>query len=177
LAGDKARRVVYYVASSLDGYIAGPGESLDWLGGVDDGGGGDYGHREFYDSIDTVIMGRRSWEIARAFEASPYADKRRVVFSRSKVSGDAEWSDDPVGTTRRLVRDPGRNIWLMGGGIIAGLLASEGLLDEMIDTVHPVILGSGVPLFAGVTRRIDMRLITSRTWKNGLWQGTYAVEV
>ncbi len=170
------RRVVLYIAASLDGFIARKDGSIDWLPPVDPEGE-DYGYREFYDSIDTVLMGRKTWEQSRGFEEEPFKGKRVVVFTRRKRPNDkgVEFVSDLAGFTRGLRSAPGRDIWLVGGSEVISSLMNAGLVEEIILTVIPVILGAGIPLFEGIRNEIRLELSKSMKYGNGLVQLRYFV--
>ncbi|SES37231.1 dihydrofolate reductase family protein [Psychrobacillus sp. OK032] len=144
------RKVVLFIATSLDGYIATENDSLDWLFKVE--GEGDNGYSEFYDTVDTVIMGRRTydWVMEQEMESFPYEGKECYVFSRT-VSQENEnvqfFSRDVVDFTNQLKNKEGKNIWVMGGGDLLHSFIKNKLVDEMIVTVSPVIIGKGIPLF------------------------------
>ncbi len=174
------RPLIYYAATSLDGFIAGPNDEIDWL--FTDG---DYGFREFFDSLDTIITGRKTWDISKTFEEIPFKDKDIVVFSRSGCeihSRSKENSldklgqiNDPVDLTKRLLAMKGSNIWLLGGGDIAGQLANAGLISDLVVSIHPIFIGSGIPLFAGLDKRLRLELLKCEPFPSGLLQITYKV--
>jgi dihydrofolate reductase len=165
-----SRALTYFVASSLDGYIAGPKGEIDWL--FTDG---DYGFKAFFDSIDTVITGRKTWEVAKSFEENPFAGKQIVVFSRNEGSEQVIYSSDPVAATSELLRHPGQGIWLLGGGEIAALLAEAGLVTDIIVTIHPTVLGEGIPLFKDLGSRLSLEIISTGFFPSGLVQIHYKV--
>lgn len=171
------RKVALYIAASLDGFIARENGAIDWLPPVDPEGE-DYGYREFYDSIDTVLVGRKTWEQSRGFEEEPFKGKRVVVFTRREGTMGAEGAEfvsNPVVFTQGLRRLPGKDIWLVGGSEIVSVLMTAGLVDEVILTVIPVVLGRGIPLFQGI--RDDARLSLSGVVKygDGLVQLRYSI--
>jgi dihydrofolate reductase len=164
------RKVKLFIASSLDCYIARSDGRVDWL--FTDG---DYGYAKFYDSIDTAIMGRKTYETALKFEEQPYKDKKCYVFTRSPGERyrNVEFSSDVVGVTRDLVSSEGKkDIWLVGGAEINSILLDAGLVHEIIVAVHPTILGSGIPMFNKV-KQADMKLLDLVRYDNGLLQMRY----
>jgi dihydrofolate reductase len=169
-----SRRVVFYVASSLDGFIAGENGELDWL--FDPYA---HGYEFFYEDVDTVIMGRKTYDSARDFEDSPYSSKRGYVFTRTAKPAPYEGmeftTEDPVALTRRLREEDGGMIWLVGGREISELLLEAGLVDELIISVHPKILVKGVPLIASKNAATDLKLVTYEVFKSGLVQLRYEV--
>ena len=144
------RKLVLFIAASLDGYIAEKDDSLDWLYKVE--GEGDNGYSEFYETIDTVLMGRRTydWILKNVTGDFPYKDKECYVFSRSlnKDNEDVEFvKDDVVHFTNTLKHQEGKNIWIVGGGELLHSFLKEKLIDELILTVAPTLIGNGIPLF------------------------------
>ena len=133
------RRLKLYTAVSLDGYIAGPNGEIDWL---DVGGDLDYGYAEFYESIDTTLMGSLTYRVALSVPDFPYPDKTNYVFTRSPSQPDTEHvrfvSGDIAGFVRSLKEEPGEGIWLVGGGQINTIMLNAGLIDEVSpDAVPP----------------------------------------
>lgn len=156
------RKVVLFIAASLDGYIATQDESLDWLEKA--AGEGDNGFSAFYDTVDTVIMGSRTydWVIRQDLKEFPYKGKTCYVFTRSKrkETDDVTFVNDDVRSfVSRLKKQPGRNIWLVGGGELVHAFLQENLVDELIVTVAPSLLGKGIPLFPEGDYRLDLSLI------------------
>lgn len=165
------RKVKLFIASSLDGYIARTDGSVDWLFTDDD-----YAYAKFYASIDTVIMGRKTFDTALKFEKQPYKDKKSYVFTRRPPNQEfynVEFVSNVIGITRRLVHsDNNKDIWLVGGAEINSILVKAGLIHEIIIAIHPTILGSGIPLFKGVGQ-VDMKVIDLAKYGNGLLQVRY----
>ena len=126
-----SRRVVLYVANSLDGYIAREDGSVDWL--FDPYA---HGYEFFYEDVDTVIMGRKTYDQALSFEEAPYSSKRAIVFSRSAkpspYAGLEFTAESPQDVVRRLKEEDGGMIWLVGGREISELLIANELVDELI---------------------------------------------
>lgn len=120
------RKIVLFIASSLDGYIAREDGGIGWLSAD-----ADYGCQKFCGSIDTVLAGRKTYEQAEGFEEYPFAGKRVCVFTRQtglKGDGKAEFVSGPVEFAKRLVEDPGKDIWLVGGGKVASVFLENGLI-------------------------------------------------
>jgi dihydrofolate reductase len=166
------RKLVLYSAASLDGYIAGPNDEIDWLFS-----GGDYGYAAFYNSIDTTISGYKTYKLALTFGSFPYPDKTNYVISSHhlhKENTPVEFiSEDPVGFVRALKGKPGKDIWLAGGGQINSLMLNAHLIDEMIISIHPIILGKGIALFSGSPGRSNFDLTNTISYPDGLLQATY----
>ncbi|MHB1405002.1 MAG: dihydrofolate reductase family protein [Desulfitobacteriaceae bacterium] len=143
------RKVILFIATSLDGYIATESGDINWLNSVQ--GEGDNGLAEFYKTIDTVIMGKTTYDhVLTLVEDFPHSDRKCYVFSNSKTGNDkyVEFiKGDVVKFTRNLQYQNGINIWLVGGAGLLNQFLKENLIDEFIITVAPVVLGNGIPLF------------------------------
>jgi dihydrofolate reductase len=163
------RDISYFVASSLDGFIAGPNGETDWLASD-----GDYGYTEFYRSIDTVVMGRKTFELSLSFPEYPYSGKTAHVFTHRtrlpKRPGVIAVKQPPDAYLAELKQKDGGTIWFVGGGELGGALMEAGVIDELVLTVHPVTLGRGIPLFRPHDRRTAWRVAALRSWPNGLVQ-------
>ncbi|MCX6954385.1 MAG: dihydrofolate reductase family protein [Verrucomicrobia bacterium] len=172
------RKVSLYIASSLDGYIARKDGAIDWLPPITPAE--DYGYGAFFSRIDTVLLGRKTYELSLTFSGQPYEGRRCVVFTHTPLKWrdpHAEFvSDDIAGFVRALRAEPGRDIWLVGGAeIVAACLAGR-VVDEIILTVVPVLLGEGIPLFPpGAWGDQQLRLRDTRGFSTGLVQMTYDV--
>ena len=166
------RKVKLYTAASLDGLIAGPNGELDWLGAA--GGADDYGYQEFYDSIDTTLMGHATYKVTVGFGDLPSRDKANYVFTRGPLPAPSEHgefiSGDITGFVRSLRERPGRDIWLVGGGQINTVLLNAGLIDEMVLTLFPTTLGGGTPLFAPGANRARFTTVSCRSYPGGVIQ-------
>lgn len=169
------RRVRYNVASSLDGYIAGPRGEFDWIPmdpAVD--------FAALFAKVDTVLVGRRTYESVLRGGAAPWAPSMRVyLFSRTMPAGTHRGvtlvSDDAAGTVAALRGESGDGeIWLFGGGELFRTLAVAGQVDAVEVTVAPVLLGAGVPLFPSAEKRIPLALTGTRTYPSGLVTLSYA---
>ena len=172
------RKVTFGGANSLDNYIARPDHAVDWLL---------WGKEaaaimtDYWKTIDTVLMGRKTYEVAvrSGKGGAAYLGMKTYVFSRTLAEG----SDDGVaiirGDAAEFVRDlkaqEGKDICLMGGGELARSLFEAGLIDEIGFNIHPVLLGSGIPLFHPMSRQIDLELLDCRGFKNGCVYVTYRV--
>lgn len=169
------RRLVYSVAASLDGFIAGPDGSFDWIPHDPE-----IDFATLFDRFDTLVMGRRTWEVMKAAGPDPMPDKGKVVVSRTMTVEDAPGArlfGDPVKAIATLRNEPGKDLWLFGGGILCGAMIDAGLVDEVQVAVAPVVLGSGLPLVAGASRRERLRLKGQRTYgTSGIVLLSYDVE-
>lgn len=156
------RNLVLYIATSLDGYIAKENHSLEWL--FKSEGEGDNGYTEFYETIDTVLIGRKTYEQILILDDGnfPYKDEKCYVFSKS-ISGKNQHVDfvnaDIVSFTNELKKQKGKDIWIVGGGDLLQGFLKENLVDEIIITIAPTIIGKGIPLFQEVDIEIDYSLV------------------
>ncbi len=162
--------MILFIASSLDGFIAGPRGEIDWL--FHDA---DYGYRSFFASIDTVLMGRKTYDLSRSFGDWPYPKKTVFVFSRKKQAPDPRvlFAKNPVATARKILRKKGKNVWIVGGSQIVTEFLNAGLVHEIVLSIHPLVLGKGIPLFSKIEKRHGFRLQKARGFPSGLVQLTY----
>jgi dihydrofolate reductase len=169
------RSLVAYIASSLDGYIAGPGDNLDFLSAVQTEGE-DYGYAAFLSTVDTVLMGRRTYDWVTERVEFPHSDKTSYIWTRASQPsrGNLHFYGGDLGT---LVRDlkarPGKNIFCDGGAQLFGALLQADLIDELILSVVPVLLGSGIRLFPESPEPKNLRLSSARPYPSGLVQMHY----
>lgn len=167
-----------FIATSLDGYIARKDGGLDWLPGFEPDE--DYGYHEFISSVDALIMGRNSFEEVVTFEQWPYSKKVIVLTSRplglpahlsDKV---AIMSGPPANIIGRLSKQDLQHFYIDGGKTIQKFMRS-GLIDEIIITQIPIILGEGIPLFGPVEDDIKLELAFAKSFENGFVQYKYEV--
>lgn len=161
------RKIVLFIAQSLDGYIAAKGDSLEWLFRVE--GEGDNGFSEFFETVDTVIMGKRTydWIMNQENGQFPYQTKDCYVFSRSDLHDTDHVkfvNEDSVTFTDHLKKEEGKNIWMVGGGDLLQMFLKEKLVDELIMTVAPTIIGEGIPLFKTGDYELELSLKGTRTF-------------
>lgn len=167
------RKVKLFIATSLDGYIARADGDIDWL--FTDA---DYNYSAFYDSVDTVVMGRKTYDLALSFGEYPYTGKAAFVFSRTRSGADDHAtfvSGAPAALVERLRAAPGRDIWLVGGGELTRDFAEADLIDELVISIHPRLIGRGIPLFPAWRRDGDVALemVESQSFPSGLVQIRY----
>ena len=156
------KKVSLYVAASLDGFIARPDGAVDWLP-VPVPGGEDYGYAAFLDTVDTLLIGRKTYDQLPTFGPWPYGGRRCIVFSATRGGtrdAHAEFLDcDIAACVRELKAGPGDGvIWLVGGAEIIAACLAGGVVDEIILTTVPVLLGEGIRLFP---RRTSLVLQTA----------------
>jgi len=173
------RRVVVHIAASADGYIAGPAGEIDWLTSRP-APKGFYGMEDFVKTIDTKVLGRRTFDLSRRMGAPFGAKDRTIVFSRRPPPADAppgvEFASDDVGEfVRRLRQQPGRDVWLMGGGDLIASFLDANAIDEFVLSVVPVFIGDGIPLIARRHRHVPLRLLSTERFEDGLVQLRYAI--
>jgi len=173
------RKVTFGVANSLDNYIARKDGALDWILGGEEAASL---LTELWKTIDAVVMGRKTYEPAlnSGTPFPTYPGVKNYVLSRKlKESSDKNVEiirEDAVKFVRKLKTEEGKDIFIMGGGLLAKPLFEANLIDEVGVTIHPVLLGSGIPLFHQMSRQIDLELIKCQTFKNGCVSVTYQVK-
>ena len=165
------RKLKLYIAASLDSYIAGPKGEIDWL---EAGGNADYGYQEFYTSIDTTLMGNSTYPLTLTVDKFPYPDTSNYVFTRGTPPPDTAHvrfvSGDIAAFVRSLKEQSGKDIWLVGGGQVNTVMLNEGLIDEIILTIFPLVLAEGIPLFAPGAMRSSFKTVGCETFESGLIQ-------
>ena len=173
------RTVTYGAACSLDGFIAPPDGSMDWLHFSRDV---EQSMKTYWASIDTMLMGRKTWEVAVGQGGAGGGGGTKgittYVFSRTLdgVGHGAQLVREDAGEfVRRLKEQPGKGICVMGGGELAQSLFAAGVIDEVGLNVHPILLGSGVPFFRDAGRRISLVLAESKVIDGGCVLSTYRV--
>jgi dihydrofolate reductase len=171
------RDVILYIAVSIDGYIARVDGSVDWLDRFANDSGPDYGYTEFYDSIDTTLTGRKTHEQILGFDVPyPYQDKTNYVFSSTPIADTphVKWGGpDAVSFVRDLKNRGREGIWLVGGAGLNSQLNDAGLIDRMIVSVMPIVLGAGIPLFRGASGPRVWQFDGSVVFETGVVQLTY----
>lgn len=168
-----------YIATSLDGFIARENGGLDWLPSEGDE---DYGYAALMASVDTLVMGRNTFETVRSFGAWPYAEKRVVVLSHRPLAlldELAETVESMAGTpseiVARLAERGAKHLYIDGGQVIRQFLRAR-LVDELILTRVPVLLGEGLPLFGPTDGDIVLHHVRTESFRNGLVQSRYVTE-
>jgi len=177
-----------YIATSLDGFIARENGDLDWLPGSDGSSvdsnpeDGDFGYQAFMDSVDVLVMGRGSFEKVLSFGMWPYGNKRVVVLSSklTKLPDDLPEtvelkSGPPAEVVKELAVSGANHLYIDGGKTIQAFL-NAGLIQELIITKIPVLIGEGLCLFGPVHKDVQLRHIETRAFSNGFVQSKYAVD-
>jgi dihydrofolate reductase len=186
------RKLTYYVAITIDGFIAAPDGSFDFylLEGdhmaaitarfpetIPTAFRDAFGITAENDRFDTVLMGRETYEVGvREGITSPYNHLRQLVFTRNLAESPDPTVEvvhgDPLTTVRELKREDGKGIWLCGGGNLAHQLLPE--IDELIVKINPMVIGSGIPLFSGEFQHRSFTLTDSQVCQSGVAIMTYA---
>ncbi len=174
-------RVRVFIAISLDGFIARPDGSIDWLTKFPVPDGQDFGYTSFFQSVDAIIMGSGTFETVRTFDSWPYANKKVIVMSHRTIDlgGHAGQdikvvSESPRELVIRLSGAGFQNIYVDGGKVIQSFLR-EGLIDEMILTRLPLLIGKGRPLFGDLPGDLLFEHRGTVTFDNGFVQSTYGI--
>jgi dihydrofolate reductase len=162
------RKIILGLAVSLDSYIEGPNGEYDWCFTDQD-----YGLKEFFNRVDSVFMGRRSYELVQNTEGNPdwMPPMKEYIFSNTlkKVKPGATLvSGDIVTRISEIKQEEGKDIWLFGGAELTATLMNAKLVDELWLSVHPILLGSGKPLFINIMDRIALKLLETKTYDTGL---------
>jgi dihydrofolate reductase len=163
-----------FIATSVDGFIARRDGGIDWLSIVERPGE-DYGYARFFADVDTLIVGRRTYDIARGFASWPYAGKRCVVLAHDPpqpLHGETFHAGPPAPLLERLHTEGARHVYVDGGAVIRSFLR-DNLIDDITLSVIPVLLGDGIPLFDASVPSCPLRLIDTRAYPSGLVQITY----
>lgn len=171
-------RTSAFVGVSLDGFLARIDGSIDWLRPFE---GEEHGYRVFIDSVDTIVIGRRTYEFVLQMLASgmdwPYVGKRCVVMTHHPIDAknrERVFAGESATLLRELGAEGAQHVYVDGGTVIRGFLAA-GLLDRLTVSVVPVLVGEGFPLFGGVQLESGLTLEGVTSFKNGLVQIRYRV--
>jgi dihydrofolate reductase len=168
------RKIIVHIASSADGYIARPDGDFEWLNRLPQPKG-HYGMDKFVESIDSLLLGRKTYEIGLRFGGKNLGmgpGVRNYVFThkppRERPEG-IEFVSEPVAEfAKRLRSEQGKNIWMMGGAEIVASFLDAGEIDEFAVNIIPVFIGEGIPLIAPRHRLIDLELVLSQPHPDGV---------
>jgi dihydrofolate reductase len=164
-----SRHIILGLGISLDGYIARPDGAVDFLFMPKD-----YSMADFFASIDTAIMGRKTYDVALKMGGGGFRGSKiaNYVFSRTLPSGTRDGltfvDESPAAFVERLRKEPGKHIWLMGGGELAREFLKADLVDELYLGIVPFLLGEGIPLFPSGFPQRDFSLVENKTYSKGL---------
>ena len=169
------RKVILGLAVSLDSFIEGPNGEYDWCFTDQD-----YGMNEFYQRIDAVFAGRKSYEMSFGLENNDFGfpKMKEYVFSntlKEVKDGTIIVSGDVKSAVETIKQQQGKDIWLFGGGSLTASLMNLGLVDELWLSVHPILLGEGKPLFQGINERVQLKLIETKSYETGLVSLKYTI--
>ncbi len=175
------RKVTFGGANSLDNMFARNDDSVDWLLWSDEAMSV---MKDYWKTIDTMVMGRKTYEAGLKLSKgakNPYPGIKCYVFSGTlKKTGEMKGfeiiSEDAASFVRELKQQEGMDICVMGGGLLAKSLLEANLIDEIGLNIHPVLLGSGVPLFHEMNHQIDLELLECKPFKNGCVYVNYRVK-
>jgi dihydrofolate reductase len=172
----KERKVILYIAMSLDGYIATENNELDWLSIVEIPNE-DYGYEKFVDGVDTVIMGRKTYDKVLSFGVDfPHKGRKCYVISRSRTGFDENveyYSGNLKTLIEKLKNSEGSNIFIDGGAEIVNELLKVDIIDEFIISIIPIFLGNGIRLFKDGRPSLRLKLKSTKEFTSGLVQLWY----
>ncbi len=168
------RKIILNLCTSLDSYIEGSKGEIDWCFTDQD-----YGMTKFLGSIDSILFGRKSYEQLMELAPDMFADKKKIVFSKTLAAQNTEnlqvISGNIGQAVEEITNESGKDIWLFGGASLCTQLFNLNLVDELMIAVHPLILGKGKPLFNDIEQRKQLKLIDSITYSTGMVQLIYEV--
>jgi dihydrofolate reductase len=170
------RKLILGLAVSLDSFIEGQNGEYDWCFTDQD-----YGLKEFFQRVDAIFMGRKSYEMAQK-EGDNYGmdmpKMKEYIFSNTLTEvkdGAMLVSGDIKARVTQIKQEAGKDIWLFGGASLTNALMNMGLVDELWLSVHPILLGQGKPLFTGIDSRVSLTLLETKTYETGLVSLKYKV--
>ena len=169
-------RCSVFIATTLDGFIARTDGRIDWLSIVERPGE-DYGYARFFDSVDTVVVGRKTYATVLGFGAWLYAGKRCVVMTHTlgpSRHGEEFYEGAPEQLVDRLTLEGAKRIYVDGGAVIQQFL-SAGLVTDVVVSIVPILLGEGVRLFGETARDVGLEFVEARSFASGLVQLEYRV--
>ena len=172
------RKIIAYLATSADGFIARPDGDVAWLDRPRPPD--EYGMPAFLKSVDTVVMGRATWEAGQKLGGAIVEGKRNIVLSRTlpafAAPGAVVENVEPAELAQRLRSQKGHNVWLMGGADVFGGFLSAGAIDEIVIHIVPVLIGTGIPLLDATPRQVELKLRSTRKFADGVVRIHYAVD-
>ncbi|GAB6121917.1 dihydrofolate reductase family protein [Dysgonomonas termitidis] len=173
------KKIILYIAASLDQRIAEPDGGLEWLTGFPNSEKTDYGYKELLASIDTVIMGGRTYrEILNMDVIWPYSEQIAYVISHHKWEAKENMhfiTENIIETISELRNQEGKDIWLVGGGELTSALLTAKLIDEIQICYFPIILGKGIPLFPSNHIESTWKYIGSTAYNSGVLKVDYII--
>ncbi len=174
------KKIKLYIATSLNGYIAKPDHSVDWLHEIPVPEGEDYGYVEFYDSCSVTLQGNNTYKfILNSGHDFPYTTTKNYVFTRNeKLESNQDVtfvSDNHIEVVKTLKQEEGKDIWLIGGAQINGLLFDHGLVDEIWIHIMPIVLENGIKLTESLSNDVSLDLMSSKSYSSGVVEMKYKV--
>lgn len=160
-------RIILYIATSLDGYIAKEDGSVEWLSSFDE----DYGYEEFISSIDTIIMGSKTYQQVLTFGEWPYMGLKTFVFTNQKLINDnkVEFISGSIAKAiTRIKKQSTKNIWLVGGGNLITEFVKLQLIDKYQIFIMPLFLGAGIPILQKSVEMNPLKFTKSKSYKSGV---------
>ncbi len=172
------RKIIAYLATSVDGFIARPNGDVDWLDRPRPPG--NYGMSAFMRSVDTKVMGRATYDVGKKLGPPPRTSSKSIILSRTLAPNSVEGYVVEKGDVRSLAnrwrKESGKDIWLMGGAHVFGEFLDAGELDELIIHVVPVLIGTGIPLLDSKRRTSQLELVSTKKFSDGVVRLQYAVK-
>lgn len=170
------RKLIIYISTSLDGYIAKPNDDLRFLSVVEKEGE-DYGYSAFIETVDTVIMGRKTYDwVMKHMSEFPHADKKTYIITHTyqpDIGSTTFYTGNLIELVKSLKSETGKDIFCDGGAETVNSLLNEKLIDELIISVIPVLLGNGIRLFKDDRPEQNLELISVQSFETGLIQSHY----
>lgn len=172
------RKLKLYIATSLNSRISTIDGSVAWLDAIPHPKDEDYGYQEFYNTVDTTIMGYATYAQVKGWDIEwPYKDKKNYVITRKNdLPADADVEFITSSHTQKvndLKNESGKDIWLVGGGQINTMMLNADLVDELVVHIMPVILNDGIELFAAIPDLNNLELISSKPYSSGVMELRY----
>ena len=171
-----------FIATSVDGFIARENGSVDWLSSAEAVENEDYGFHDFMNSVDVLVMGHNTFEMVLSFDSWSYGDKPVIILSNHEIeipenisSKVSRMSGTPHEIVDRLAKQGFEHLYVDGGKTIQGFL-SAGLIQNLIITRIPILLGSGIPLFGKLPHDIKLEHLETKYFTNGLIQSKYRIQ-
>ena len=173
------RKIIVHIATSADGFIARKDGAFDWLDRPRTAG--DYGMAAFYKTIDAVLWGRKTYDLAVAMMGGTGMGSKikNYVFTHNppaKAPKTVKFVNEPIKDfAARLRKQKGKDIWMMGGGVVIASFLDAGEIDEFVISVIPIFIGEGIPLIAPRHRNVELELLESHAYKDGVVKLHYKV--
>jgi dihydrofolate reductase len=167
------RKIIVNLCCSLDSYIEGANGEIDWCFTDQD-----YGMNDFLNRIDTIVFGRNSYVQLLEMAPDAFKDKQKIVISKTLQNKEYDAlviSKNIKEEIENIIRQAGKDIWFFGGANLMSTFINLDLIDELMIAIHPLILGSGKPLFSNIDQRKKLKLINSKSYSTGLVMLQYQV--